>query len=62
MTQADNELWSFAEVSKRTGMGRTFIYGEMKAGRFPQRVLIGKSARWKSTEVQAWINSKMPPT
>ena len=31
-------------------MGRTFIYGEMKAKRFPQRVLVGKSARWKSTD------------
>lgn len=54
----ENELWSFDTVSKKTGMGRTFIYGEMKAKRFPQRVLVGRSARWKSSEVQAWINAK----
>jgi len=62
MAQAENELWNFAKVSEMTGMGRTFIYGEMKAKRFPQRVLVGKSARWKSTEVQAWINAKTPPS
>lgn len=55
------------EVKRRTGMGTTFIYEEMKEGRFPQQVRVGKRAvRWIDSEVQAWclcrLNDSREPT
>lgn len=53
------ELWPLKTVRAKTGMGKTFIYREIKAGRFPQQCLIGRSARWASTEIQRWIDMQV---
>ncbi|HGP4139702.1 helix-turn-helix transcriptional regulator [Enterobacter roggenkampii] len=31
----------------------------MNAGVFPQSIKIGRSVRWVSTEVEAWIDEKV---
>ncbi|WP_294988483.1 AlpA family phage regulatory protein [uncultured Stenotrophomonas sp.] len=39
------EEWlSLDRVCQMTGMGTTFIYGEIKAGRFPRSIRIGRRA------------------
>lgn len=53
------ELWPLKTVRAKTGMGKTFIYREMKAGRFPGHVLVGRSARWASIDVQQWIDAQI---
>lgn len=48
------------EVKRRTGMGTTFIYEEIKEGRFPKQVRLGKrAARWIEAEVQQWCEDKL---
>lgn len=48
------------EVKRRTGMGTTYIYTEMNAGRFPVAVKVGKRAtRWIEAEVQEWCQGKL---
>lgn len=44
-----------ARVREITGMGTTFIYTEMAAGRFPRQRKIGRRAvAWREDEVRAW--------
>lgn len=42
-------------VLSRTGMGRSWIYKEIAAGRFPPPVKIGRSSGWDTSAVDAWI-------
>ncbi|WP_128082610.1 helix-turn-helix transcriptional regulator, partial [Pseudomonas nitroreducens] len=46
-TNAPIVFLALPEVKRRTGMGTTYIYTEMNAGRFPKAVRVGKRAtRW----------------
>ncbi|MCB7146202.1 AlpA family phage regulatory protein [Stenotrophomonas maltophilia] len=40
------ELLSLNRVRQMTGMDTTFICGEIKAGRFPRSIRIGRRALW----------------
>ena len=59
MSNQQNELWSITTVCAKTGMGKTFIYREMKDDRFPKNIPIGRSKRWPSNAVQAWIDQQI---
>lgn len=39
----------------RTGMSRSWIYKEMKAGRFPPCVKVGSSSAWDGAMIDQWI-------
>ncbi|WGG55235.1 AlpA family phage regulatory protein [Enterobacter roggenkampii] len=47
------------EVCKAVGFKKGSIYSWMNAGAFPQSIKIGRSVRWVSTEVEAWIDEKV---
>ena len=53
------ELLSLDRVRQMTGMGTTFIYGEIKAGRFPRSIRIGRRALWIQSEVQGWVRQQI---
>ena len=43
------------EVEQRFGVSRSWIYCEMRAGRFPEPVKIGKRAeKWKVVDLDEW--------
>ena len=49
------ELLRREEVEERFGISRSWIYCEMRAGRFPEPVRIGKRAvRWRVTDLDEW--------
>lgn len=49
------ELLRREEVEQRFGVSRSWIYCEMRAGRFPEPVRIGKRAvRWKVVDLDEW--------
>ena len=49
------ELLRREEVEQRFGVSRSWIYCEMRAGRFPEPVRIGKRAvRWKAVDLDEW--------
>ena len=45
-------------VSGRVGMHPSTIYAEIKAGRFPEPVKLGRSSRWPESEIDAWIEDR----
>lgn len=44
-------------VMARIGMGRSWIYREVAAGRFPQPIKIGRSTVWDATEIDRWLEA-----
>lgn len=49
------ELLRREEVEERFGVSRSWIYCEMRAGRFPEPVRIGKRAvRWRVSDLDEW--------
>lgn len=55
---ASDSLLTFHSISAMVGLRRTAIYQEMRAGRFPRPVKIGRASRWSAREVGAWIEQQ----
>lgn len=48
------------EVKSKSGYGRSTIYAEIKAGRFPRPLKIGKRASaWSEAEIDEWIAARI---
>ena len=53
------ELLRREEVETRLGVSRSWIYAEMRAGRFPEPVRIGKRAvRWRVADLNEWLSDR----
>lgn len=51
-----DELLTRRQVEQRVALGRSALYREMRAGRFPLPVRVSQRAvRWRSGEIEAWI-------
>jgi prophage regulatory protein len=60
MSRVNPRLIKLPEVKNRTGLGRSSIYGEIAAERFPSPIKIGlRSVAWIESEVTDWIERKM---
>ena len=53
------QLLPIEEVMLRSGVGRSALYGRIKAGTFPAPAKVGSSSRWFSTEVDEWVHAAM---
>ena len=48
------------ETIKKCGVGRAWIYAQMKEGNFPQGVKLGeRSVAWLESELDAWIDGRI---
>ena len=56
---SDVRLHPIEDVMVRCAKGRTAIYAGIKAGTFPPPAKDGRSTRWLSTEIDAWIAAVM---
>lgn len=52
---AIDRLIELDEVMSQSGMKKTKLYAEIKAGRFPAPVKLGASSRWSQQLVQSWV-------
>ncbi|AWH44515.1 AlpA family phage regulatory protein [Stenotrophomonas sp. ZAC14A_NAIMI4_1] len=52
------ELLSLDRVRQMTGMGITFSHGEIRAGRFPRSIRIGRRALCLQSEMQGWVRQQ----
>ena len=60
MNDKNSRLIRLPEVKNRTGLGRSSIYGEIAAERFPSPIKIGlRSVAWIESEVTDWIERKI---
>ena len=49
------QLLTMHEVIAATRLSRSTIYSEMRKGRFPVAVKIGKAVRWRTTQINEWL-------
>jgi predicted DNA-binding transcriptional regulator AlpA len=54
----ESVLLTVKDVVKFAQVGRSFVYQEVAAGRFPKPVKLGRSVRWLKSEVLAWVDGK----
>lgn len=45
------------EVLARLGMGRSWLFAEVAAGRFPKPVKIGRASGWDSLAIDTYIDA-----
>ncbi len=57
--QNGNRLIPLAEVSRRAGPGRTWIYNAIQQGNFPSPVKVGKRSFWVESEINQWIDDQI---
>lgn len=51
-----DRLMRLPEVAATIGRSRTSIYYDVKAGRFPEPLKIGRRAiAWRESDIQKWI-------
>ncbi len=53
------KLLRLPQVMAMTGRGRTATLDDVKAGRFPASIKIGRATCWAESEVQAWITDRI---
>ena len=58
----DDYLINIKQVGRRVNRSKTFIYGKMKEGKFPQSIKDGRRTDWLNSEITAYIEGKWKPT
>jgi prophage regulatory protein len=49
-----------AEVKRRTGFSRSWIYEQIAEGKFPKQIKLGvRGAGWIEADVQAWLQQRI---
>lgn len=52
------KLLTVKELVAMTSLSKSWIYQKVAEGFFPQPIRIGRNTRWKSSDIQNWINSQ----
>ncbi len=56
--QSERLLLRRDEVEELTGLSRSTIYREIKAGRFPKQVrTAARAVSWRKTDIDDWVAS-----
>ncbi|WP_027858449.1 helix-turn-helix transcriptional regulator [Marinobacterium jannaschii] len=53
-----DKLLKLTDVIEKTGFQKSFIYKQISDGCFPAPKKIGRSSRWKESEVNSWISNQ----
>ena len=53
---AKNRLLSFHQVQPQVQLSRVTIWRWEKEGKFPKHIKLGRSIRWRESDIQNWID------
>ncbi|HGO5314445.1 MULTISPECIES: helix-turn-helix transcriptional regulator [Enterobacteriaceae] len=51
----DDQLVDMRFITKLTGLTDKWFYKLIKDGLFPKPIKLGRSSRWKKSEVELWL-------
>lgn len=51
----DDQLVDMQFITRFTGLTDKWFYKLIKDGEFPKPIKLGRSSRWKQSEVEAWL-------
>jgi len=55
----DDQLVDMRFISKLTGLTDKWFYKLIKDGLFPRPIKLGRSSRWKQSEVELWLQQRI---
>ncbi|GJK63311.1 AlpA family phage regulatory protein [Klebsiella michiganensis] len=56
---ADDPLIDMVFITTYTNMTDKFFFKLIKNGQFPKPVKLGRSSRWRKSEVEAWMQDRV---
>lgn len=59
LLNADDPLIDMVFITTYTNMTDKFFFKLIKNGQFPKPVKLGRSSRWRKSEVEAWMQERM---
>lgn len=59
-TIAAPKLLTMHDVVALTGFARSHIHALVNTGRMPKPLKIGRSIRWRASDIDAWIDAGCP--
>ncbi|HHT8380689.1 AlpA family phage regulatory protein [Citrobacter braakii] len=55
----DDQLVDMQFITRFTGLTDKWFYKLIKDGLFPKPIKLGRSSRWKHSEVEAWLQARI---
>ncbi|HCL6057007.1 TPA: AlpA family transcriptional regulator [Citrobacter amalonaticus] len=55
----DDQLVDMRFITKLTGLTDKWFYKLIKDGQFPKPIKLGRSSRWKQSEVELWLQQRI---
>lgn len=55
----DDQLVDLRFITKLTGLTDKWFYKLIKDGLFPKPIKLGRSSRWKKSEVEDWLQQRI---
>ena len=55
----DDQLVDMRFITKLTGLTDKWFYKLIKDGLFPKPIKLGRSSRWRQSEVEAWLQARI---
>ncbi|XQS15937.1 helix-turn-helix transcriptional regulator [Citrobacter telavivensis] len=55
----DDQLVDMAFITNFTGMTDKWFYRMISEARFPAPIKLGRSSRWRKSQVEAWLLERM---
>lgn len=56
---ADDPLIDMVFITTYTNMTDKFFFKLIKNGQFPKPVKLGRSSRWRKSEIEAWMQERV---
>lgn len=55
----DDQLVDMQFITRFTGLTDKWFYKLIKDGLFPKPIKLGRSSRWKHSEVETWLQARI---
>ncbi|HHI3897678.1 TPA: helix-turn-helix transcriptional regulator [Klebsiella aerogenes] len=55
----DDQLVDMRFITKLTGLTDKWFYKLIKDGLFPRPIKLGRSSRWKQSEIELWLQQRI---
>lgn len=55
----NDQLVDMAFITTYTGMTDKWFYKLINEGKFPKPIKLGRSSRWKESEVEEWVQERI---
>ncbi|MGS7254876.1 helix-turn-helix transcriptional regulator [Enterobacter hormaechei] len=55
----NDQLVDMAFITTYTGMTDKWFYNLINEGKFPKPIKLGRSSRWKESEVEEWVQERI---